>query len=49
MDTIQLLTPGMAVCICSAALRRQGYMVDLYEFEICVLFIESLRTCRTIL
>lgn len=49
IDAIQLLKPGMAVCICNAALRRQGYMVDLYEFEICVLYIESLRISRTIL
>ena len=48
IDAIQLLKPGMAVCICNAALRRQGYMVDLYEFEICVLFIASLRTARVI-
>ena len=48
IDAIQLLKPGMAACICNAALRRQGYMVDLYEFEICVLYIESLRTSRVV-
>ena len=42
IDAIQLMKPGMAVYICNRSTQEAGCMVNLYGFEICVLYRKSL-------